>query len=72
MEGFLQNDGSETLRLPLGDHCHNLLISRLGSLCACSDTLANGGMLKVGVLVESQWGIPTAFSSWSFQRLSRS
>lgn len=36
-----------------GDHCYNLLISCLGSLCASSDALANGGMLKVGVLVGS-------------------
>lgn len=53
-EDFLQNDGSEALQLPRGDRCHILLISCLGSLCASSDTLANGGMIKVGVLVGSQ------------------
>lgn len=67
MKDFLQNDGSEALQLPLGDHCHILLISCLGSLCASSDTMANGEMLKVGVMVRSQWGythclFPVVFS----------
>lgn len=43
--------------------------SAVSAHSASSDTLANGGMIKVGVLVGSQWGIPTAFSSWSFPDL---